>query len=266
MLTAYLGESGQEQDDWMFIAGYMGTHDAWKKLPVLWAEAIGPQRKHLHMSELRFTKLSVQRMLARAALVPKECGLIPIAAGVRLKDYADMLLTEADPLIHAAYMQCCRAATIFAMRALPEGERLEIVFERQDQYGWIAEMELHRIASTMDHPELLMADGKTSKLASWRFVEKKDTVLCEPADYLAYALLQHARNKSSVKSRWTYPIAAADPKSGAAALLNREVVRGVIIGEKKRTILAGIQRVKQMIMDEEAKTEKSEEAAQGSGV
>ncbi len=260
MLTAYLDESGQEQDDWMFIAGYMGTDDAWGKFPVLWAEAIGPQRKHLHMKELRFTKLSIQKMLARAALVPKECGLIPIAAGVRLRDYADMLLTEADPLIHAAYMQCCRAVTIFAMRALPENERLEIVFERQDQYGWIAEMEFHRIASTTDHPELLMADGKTSKLASWRFIEKKDTVLCEPADYLAYALLQHARNKNSIKSRWTYLIVAANPKSGAAALLSRDHVRGIIIGEKKQTVLALIQRMKQMILDEEAKREKSEDA------
>jgi hypothetical protein len=262
MFTAHLDETGQEQDDWMFIAGYMGTDDAWKLFPGLWAEAIGPQRKHLHMKELRFTKLSVQKMLARAALVPKKCGLIPIAAGVRLKDYADLLTTESDLLIHAAYMQCCRAATIFAMRALPENERLEIVFERQDQYGWVAELEFPKIASTTDHPELLMTDGKTSKLASWRFVEKKDSVLCEPADYLAYALLQHARNKNSIKSRWTYPIVAADPKSGAAALLNRETVKKVIIGEKKQTILATIERAKQIILEEEAKRKKTEDATE----
>ncbi len=266
MLTAYLDETGQEQDDWMFIAGYMGTDEAWRKFPGLWAEAIGPQRKHLHMKELRFTKLSVQKMLAKAALVPKTCGLIPIAAGVRLKDYADLLFDEKDTLIHAAYMQCCRAVTIFAMRSLPVNERLEIVFERQDQYGWLAEMEFHKIASTTDHPQLLMADGKTSKLASWRFIEKMDTVLCEPADCLAYALLQHARNKQSLKSRWTYPIVAADPKSGAAALLNRETVKGVILGEKKQTILAGLQLVKQMILDEEARRKKSEDTTEQSGI
>ena len=259
VLTAYLDESGQEQDDWMFIAGYMGTDEAWEKFPGLWAEAIGPQRKNLHMKELRFTKLAVQKMLAKAALVPKKCGLIPIAAGVRLKDYADLLLEEKDILLHAAYMQCCRAVTIFAMRSLPENERLEIVFERQDQYGWLAEMEFHKIASTVEHPQLLMADGKTSKLASWRFIEKKDTVLCEPADYLAYTLLQHARNKNSIKSRWTYPLIAADPKSGAAALLNREHVKGIIIGEKKQTILAMLEKVKQMILDEEAKRKNSED-------
>jgi hypothetical protein len=256
VLTAYLDESGQEQDDWMFIAGYMGTDEAWKKFPGLWAEAIGPQRSHLHMKDLRFTKLAVQKMLAKAALVPKKCGLIPIAAGVRLKDYVDLLLDEKDAQLHAAYMQCCRAVSIFAMRALPENERLEIVFERQDQYGWLAEMEFHRIASTMEHPVLLMADGKTSKLASWRFNEKKDTVLCEPADYLSYALLQHARNKSSLKSRWTYPIIAADPESGAAALLNRKHVKDIIIGQRVAHIRETIQRVKQMLLDDEAERKK----------
>jgi hypothetical protein len=84
VLTAYLDESGQEQDDWMFIAGYMGDDAAWQKLPELWAKAIGPQRQHLHMKELRFTKLAVQKMLARAALVPKkmrtnsDCGWGPL--------------------------------------------------------------------------------------------------------------------------------------------------------------------------------------------
>jgi hypothetical protein len=264
VLTAYIDESGQEQDDWMFIAGYMGTDEAWKKFPDLWAKAIGPQRQHLHMKELRFTRLAVQKMLARAALVPKKCGLIPIAAGVRLKDYADLLLEERDTLLHAAYMQCCRAVTIFAMRALPDNERLEIVFERQDRYGWLAEKEFHKIASTTDHPQLLMADGKTSKLASWRFIQKQDTVLCEPADYLAYYLLQHARNKQSVKSRWTYPIIAADPKSGAAALLNRENVRGIIIGEKKETALQLLHDLKQKLMDEDARRIASENAAKAS--
>jgi hypothetical protein len=44
MLTAYLDESGQEQDDWMFIAGFMGDDAAWQKFVPLWTKAIGPQR------------------------------------------------------------------------------------------------------------------------------------------------------------------------------------------------------------------------------
>ena len=155
---------------------------------------------------------------------------------------------------------CCRAVAIFAMRALPENERVEIVFERQDRYGWIAAQEFQRIAQTTQHPELLMPDGKTSKLASWRFIEKKDTVLCEPADYLAYALLQNTRNKNSVKSRWTYPIIAAHGNTGAAALLQREHAKGVIVGQKKEKILRTLANIKKMIVEEETKRLKSKNA------
>jgi hypothetical protein len=245
MMTVFLDESGQEQDDWMFIAGYMGTDEAWRKFPDLWSKAIGPQRQHLHMTDLRFTKLAVQRMLARAARVPKQCGLIPIAAGVRLKDYADLINFDIESILPAPYIECCKAVTIFAMRALPLGERLEVVFERQDEYAWLAEMEFDEIASTVAHPELLMEDGKTSKLANWRYIAKNQTVLCEPADYLAYALLQHSRNKNSVKSRWTYPIIAADPASGAAALLGRKQVAQMMLPDKVELTKAALERIRQ---------------------
>ena len=258
MLTAYLDESGQEQDDWMIIAGFMGDDAAWRKFPELWLKAIGPQREHLHMQSLRFSKRSVRRMLEKAALVPKECNLVPIIAVARLKDYADLLTQEEDKLIHAAYMMCCKTAAIIAMRSLPENERIEIVFERQDRYGWLAEQEFHRISKLTEHPELLMADGKTSKLANWRFVNKEDTVLCEPADYLAYALLQRARNPNSIKSQWTYPILDAHLKEGYSAAVLRETAKGVIMAQKKENIIKTIAHIKQIIMDEEAKRIKSE--------
>jgi hypothetical protein len=240
----------------MFIAGYMGDDAAWREFPYLWLEAIGPQRKHLHMKDLRFTKLPVQRMLRRAALVPKQCGLIPVAAGVRLRDYVDLLTEEEDVLVHAAYMMCCKAVTVFAMRSRPRNERVEVVLERQDRYGWYAALELEKISEESRLPELLMEDGKTSKLASWRFVDKESTVLCEPADYLAYALLQHSRNKQSIKSRWTYPIIAATPE-GFAGLVQREHAKGMIIGQKKEKVLLLIELLKQKFqqMEEQKRLE-----------
>lgn len=262
VLTAYLDESGQEQDDWMFIAGYMGDDAAWKKFPLLWLEAIGPQRKHLHMKDLRFTKQPVRRMLQKAALVPKQCGLTPIVAGVRFRDYVDVVahFDQEDYLIHSAYVMCCKAAAIFAMRSLPPDERVEIVLERQDRYGWYAAEALQSLSEFRGHPELLMSDGQTSKLASWRVIDKKDTVLCDPADYLAYALLQQARNKASVKSRWTYPIVAADPHGGAAALVQREHARGVVLGAKKEQVMKQLADLKQLIMKADAERIKNEEA------
>lgn len=265
MLTAYLDETGQEQDEWMFIAGFMGDDAAWRKFPDLWAEAIGPQRKHLHMKSLRFSKVPVKKMLERAALVPKECGLIPILAGARLRDYADMLHQEEDSVTHAAYIMCCRGIAIFAMRSIPANERLEIVLERQDRYGRSAAEELQKIAETTQHPELLMADGNTSKLASWRFINKNDTVLCEPADYLAYACLQQARDKNSLKSRWTYPIIAAHPGAGFGGLIRREHARGVIIGQKKQKALDAIETLKKHIVQGESERIQSETLSDGAG-
>jgi hypothetical protein len=250
VFTAYLDESGQEQDDWMFIAGYVGGEAAWGKFPGLWAKALGSQRTHLHMNRLRFIKLHEQRMLARAALVPKQCGLTPILVTSRVKDYADMLTLEGDGLIHAAYIMCCKAAVFAALRVVPSNERLEIVLERQDRYGLIAEQEIERISKSTEVPEvLLMEDGKTPKLANWRFIEKKDSVLCEPADYLAYAFLQYARNKTSVKSRWTYPIIAADPKAGFSAAVQRETAKIVIANQRKDKILKTLETVKRMLLE-----------------
>lgn len=160
MLTAYLDESGQEQDDWMFIAGYMGDDAAWRKFPELWAKAIGPQRDHLHMNSLRFSKEPVRKMLKRAAVVPKECGLIPLLAGVRLKDYADLLSQGEDAFIHAAYVMCCKAVTVIAMKSLPENERLEIVFERQDRYGWYADQAFEHSQKLLSIPNCSRQMGK----------------------------------------------------------------------------------------------------------
>jgi len=55
MLTAYLDESGQETKGWMF--GWFPWNDEqWKQFVPLWKEALGPQRKHLHMADLRWKK------------------------------------------------------------------------------------------------------------------------------------------------------------------------------------------------------------------
>jgi hypothetical protein len=253
MLTAYLDESGQEQDDWMFIAGFMGDDAAWEKFVPLWKKAIGPQRTHLHMKDLRFTRISTQNLLAKAGPVPKQCGLIPILASIRFSDYSDLLTMEKDKRIHSAYIMCCKAAAVFAMRRTPKNDRVEIVLERQDRYGCIAEQEFHRLSKTKELSELLMEDGETSKLANWRFVNKEDTVMCEPGDYFAYAMLQQARNKNSVKAQWTRPIWTAYGNEGVGAALLRRTARGILLGHKKREVLDNIAEIKRFFANEEGK-------------
>jgi hypothetical protein len=83
-------------------------------------------------------------MLARAASVPKQCGLTPILTTARLKDYADMLTLEGDNLIHAAYIMCCKVAAYSTLKVVPPNDRLEIVLERQDRYAAVAAQEIER--------------------------------------------------------------------------------------------------------------------------
>jgi hypothetical protein len=231
----------------------MGDDAAWQTFVSLWTKAIGPQRTHLHMKDLRFTKISTQKLLAKVGPIPKQCGLIPIFASIRFSDYSDLLTMEKDKRIHSAYMMCCRAAAVFAMRRTPKNDRVEIVFERQDRYGCIAEQEFDRLSKTKEHSELLMEDGETSKLANWRFVNKEETVMCEPADYFAYAMLQQARNKNSVKAQWTRSILTAYGNEDAGAALLRSTARGILLGHKKKEVLDTIAEIKQFFANEEDK-------------
>jgi hypothetical protein len=226
MLTAYVDETGQEQGDWMFIAGYMGNDEAWKSLIEPWQRAIAP-RKHLHMNRLRFSKEGERLMLERAARVPSSCGLVPIIAGVRQSDYEDLIVGTPAEKVISGYVLCCAALVIITLRNLPPGERLEIVFERQDRYGWIADIALELISKFRTDLELLLSDG-TSKLANWRFVSKGDTILTEPADLLAYAYLQLSRDAESKKTKWCSPIFKAEDHEGGGFLLQRSMVRQLV--------------------------------------
>jgi hypothetical protein len=97
VLTAYIDESGQEQrEDFMFVAGYMGNEQAWRRVEEAWPSAIAP-RKHLHMNRLKFRSETDRAMILRVAAVSKECGLTPIFGGVRQADYIASVITQKRP-------------------------------------------------------------------------------------------------------------------------------------------------------------------------
>jgi len=95
-------------------------------------------------------------------------------------------------------------------------------------------------------------------------VDKSDTCLCEPADYLAYACTQLARNQNTVKSRWTYPILSVHAKLGAGIAFQRDQIRNVILGEKVARLREMIQMVKIILEDNSAPLEKDEDTAEPS--
>lgn len=227
VFTAYLDESGQEQDNWMFVAGFFGTDDQWSSLKDKWLEAISP-RKHLHVKKQRFSKESVRRMLAKAGPIPVSCGLTPMIGGVRQKDYMDQLAGTRDQKLLNGYVNCVSFAVINAMRSLPPGERLEVVFEQQERYGWMNDISMQVITDDT-HPELVLPDGG-SKLASWRSVRKELTNLTEPADYLAFALRHLWENENSTKTRWCRPMLDSCGDKAVGKIMRRDEIRQVTAG------------------------------------
>ncbi|MGB9407765.1 MAG: hypothetical protein WCA89_09515 [Terracidiphilus sp.] len=228
MLTLYADESGQHQDEErMFVAGYMGNDDAWKKLPGLWKQAIYP-RPHLHLNRVKFKRDSEKQMLEKAGIVPKVCGLTPILGGVRTKDYRYLVRRTLEEQALCGYAICVYAMVYSALRVVPTDERLEVVLEQQDRYGVYAQAAMQVIADMGDNPEILMADGRP-KLANWRFVPKHSTSLTEPGDYLAYALFQLWKDQTSRRSIWCRPILDAHGGKGVGHIWTRAEASEIVL-------------------------------------
>jgi hypothetical protein len=84
------------------------------------------------------------------------------------------------------------------------------------------------IADMGDNPEVLMKDGKP-KLANWRFIPKDSTSLTEPADYLAYALFQIWKNKTSRRSIWCRPILDAHGGKAIGHIWTGDEAREIVL-------------------------------------
>lgn len=229
MLTAYVDETGQEQDDWMFVAGYYGNDASWKRVAEEWPKAIGPQRKHLHMKELRFKRESERQMLERAALVPKRCGLVPILGGVRRNDYRERFRGTPEDKLLNGYVVSLWAMLADTLANLPEGERLEIVFEHQPSFEHYAQAAIG-VFVTFDDPALYLPNG-IPKLAGWRWVPKESTSLLEPADYLCYALAKYHKDRESERYRWVRPIMDAQAGEGFGRIMTPDAAHKAFLGK-----------------------------------
>jgi hypothetical protein len=244
MFRAYIDESGHESRDWMFIAGFMGREERWGEFIPKWQAGLGPQRKSLHMHDLRWSKESTRRLLARLGPIPSECGLEGMIAGVRFQDYEDLVSGRPEEKTLKAYLAALIPMIVQALRGIPDTERLELVFEQQNEYEPFANMALEWVAIP-DHQWKRTVDGKP-KLAKWSFVPKGSTSLTEPADYLAYALREVWTNKKSKKAQWCTPILAAGRGRGYGVILNRALIRKIITDSYMR---ASYQRIQRRIND-----------------
>jgi hypothetical protein len=198
LLTAYVDETGQEQKDWMFVAGFYGNDEAWNKVATEWPLSLGPQRKHLHINKLRFKLKSEQRMLEAAGAVPEKCGLMPIFGGVRQGDFSDILSGTGHSKNISGYVICLWAMLSQALAGLPEGERLELVMEEQRVFAPYATVAIRALTENAPK-DMYLPDGRP-KLATWRWASKSSTSLLEPADYFCAALANMHKSPGTTRA------------------------------------------------------------------
>jgi hypothetical protein len=217
MLTAYLDESGHESPEHVVVAGFMGNDEQWRELIPLWRTGLG-KRKGLHMHSLRWNTDRTKRLLERLGPIPHNCRLTPLLGTVRVSHYADIASGLILHKLAKGYLFAVWPIMFNAIRAIPAEETLELVFEEQHEYeGWVRMI----FASFRG----FTTPTGMPKLAGVRFIPKDRSVLTQPADYLAFGLLQGLRDgdRSSLKSRWCAPIFQPTAKPVGAHLTRHQV-------------------------------------------
>jgi hypothetical protein len=242
MQTAYVDESGHETKHWMFVAGFMGNDEQWKRFVPMWKDALGA-KKALHMNDLRWSNDRTRRLLARLGPVPDKCGLTAVVGGVKVGDYEDLLRGTPAKKLLKGYVTCIYPLVVNILRSLPRNERLTIVFEQQDEYQPFAECALAAIVSLRNQkPDWFLTDDGLPKLANWSFVPKDSTTCTQPADYFVYALRQLYQDRHSQKTEWCKPILDSGNGQGIGAVMTRKQIRQTVVELPYRAMEAEARR------------------------
>jgi hypothetical protein len=228
MMRVYIDESGHEGNAWVVLAGFVGTEENWKAFVPKWKEALGPQRKRLHMNRLRWNSERTRRLLARLGPIPHDCGLECVMGGVRVSDYEDLVVGTDDERLLRGYIAALSPMVTQILRGIPKNERIEFVFEEQRQYEPYVNMTMpfFTMPGSASLPDYFTDEG-LPKLAKWGFVPKGTTILTDPSDYLAFAIHELNTNKESRKAKWCAPILRGDGCYGV--LMSRAQVRRSVV-------------------------------------
>lgn len=198
MLTAYLDESGHETKDAAIVAGFLGNDDQWQQCANEWRVALG-NRKSFHAKKLRFKKDRDRQLLEKLGPIPHRCGLRALLGVVPANSYYDLVSgTEAEKMTKGYYF-CLITIFNAIVKNTPKDEAVKFVFESQNEYEIRARLFFE---SNKHH---LTTSGKP-KFNSIEFLPKDSSILTQPADLLAYAILQGFRDPESRRSKWCEPI------------------------------------------------------------
>ena len=199
MLTAYFDESGHENRNAVVVAGFIGDDEQWKECAEQWRVALGPNRKWLHMKELRWRMERTQKLLARLGPIPHECGLTAVLAVLRVNDYYDLVAGTPAERMTKGYYFCLISIFDALVKNTPKNEAIRLVFEEQNEY----EIRASGFFEANKHHQT--ATGE-QKFRSIEYIAKDSSILTQPSDYLAFAALQRYRDPQSQKAKWCAPI------------------------------------------------------------
>ena len=244
MYTAYLDETGQQANGWIFVAGFLGNKEQWDNFVPRWQKALGPQRKRLHMNELRWKKPATKKLLAALGPVPEACGLKAVAGGVKYSDYEDLIEGTIVEKLSEGYLWSLFPLVLNIIKYIPADEGVELILGAQAEYKERSLDFLALMAKTIVEDPIYLTSrtpSGLSKLAKWGFVPPESTILLDPSDYYAYALAHYHQDPTSQRTEWCTPILDAEhgmPYIGR--ILSRDEIRGQITRGIEKLLLEGI--------------------------
>jgi hypothetical protein len=218
MHTAYLDETGTgKKEKLCIVGGFVGNEAQWSSFIGEWIPALGPQRKNLHLSKLRWNRRydKIKSDLAWLGPIPHRYNLSAVRVGMWHQDFEDFFKGKVRERFTNPYMACAQIciATVLSEIIGPQDE-IAFIFDRQEgQRARTIEM-LEKTAFQLAKMEPRIKDIGFRPMWS--------TVCLDPADYLVFALRENLLDKTSKKALATAPILTNKMWGG---ILTREQVQ-----------------------------------------
>lgn len=204
LITAYLDESQQESvNGHVVVSGFCGTEEQWKSCAAEWSTVLG--KRKLHMKKLRWNRKNSEKtirdLLAKLGPIPYHCGLVPVFAIAKVSDYLDLIQDDLRMEQSIKGYRLCLGVIFSIMQVrYPGHEEINFVCEQQTKY----ERSAQALLTTFQRS----SSALQPYLCSLKFVRKDETLLTQPADFLAFAMAKRADSPRGKKAEWSKPIYA----------------------------------------------------------
>jgi hypothetical protein len=223
-LTVYADESQHKGPGHAVIAGFCGGEEQWNGLPPDWKVALGG-RKRLHMRSLHWNgetgKRRIKPLLERLGHVPYKNGLLPLYGAIKISDYLDLMQGKPDFEKKLCGYLICLSVIFSALNKIFKGDvKIKIVCEKQKEYEPLAQ------ALFSSFRQMVGKDPANPYFSGLEFIQKDDSILTQPADFLAFAMGKYLDERGGKKDLWCRPIFnGKDPKTVPGHVYPKEQAR-----------------------------------------